>query len=385
MKIAYITSSSFLDFDFPLVREYQRQGHEVYVFIDLPCYALRTTLVDIKEQIQKDAILPASDYTEFRVYGDYIDLENVWVVNRTHKSVKNPNNHILYWKVLRCIREIKPDVVHKISEFGELNWPLMFAFRRKLVVTIHDPFPHSGEGSTRRTFWRNRTMSNVRRFVLLNEKQKGEFAATYHLKDEQILINRLGNTDFVPSFVSGRSHTNTRQVLFFGRISPYKGVEYLLEAMKIVHERMPDVKLLLAGGGKFYFDIGSYKELPYIQIINRYVTMPELAGMLEYSTVVVCPYTDATQSGVVQTAYSMNVPVIATNVGGLGESVLDGKTGLLVPPCNPNALADAIMKILADDKLRSGMAERIRKMNDNEFSWEEIARRYVDFYDRSIR
>jgi glycosyltransferase involved in cell wall biosynthesis len=177
-----------------------------------------------------------------------------------------------------------------------------------------------------------------------------------------------------------------QNILFFGRISPYKGIEYLCEAMTIVHEALPKATLTIAGGGKLYFDTTKYDKLPYINITNRYIGMEELASLLTKCTVTVCPYTDATQSGVIMTSYSLCKPVVATNVGGLGEMVDNGRTGLLVPPKNAKALAEAIIEILADDNKCRQMKENIR--NDyfiNEKSWNCIADKYISIYKDTLQ
>ena len=178
-----------------------------------------------------------------------------------------------------------------------------------------------------------------------------------------------------------KSYNKNHNVLFFGRISPYKGLEYLCKAMVKVKEQVPDATLTIAGGGKMYFDISSYEKKEWVKIINRYVGMEELAGLLQNCSLTVCPYTDATQSGVIMTSYSLCKPVIATNVGGLGEMVEDGKTGLLVPPKNIDALANAIISLLNDEDTLNQMAKDIK--NDyfvGEKSWKVIAEKYIQFY-----
>ena len=72
MKVVYYSSTSFSDTDFPLIREYQKKGIDVYFLIHLAPYNKRSTLIDIKTLINKPAILPASDYNEFDIYKDYI-------------------------------------------------------------------------------------------------------------------------------------------------------------------------------------------------------------------------------------------------------------------------------------------------------------------------
>ena len=155
--------------------------------------------------------------------------------------------------------------------------------------------------------------------------------------------------------------------------------------MKKVKEQVPDATLTIAGGGEMYFDIALYQKQDWVEVINRYVGMEELAGLLQNCALSVCPYTDATHSGVIMTSYSLCKPVVATNVGGLGEMVEDGKTGALVPPKNVAALSDAIIALLKDEAKREKMADNIR--NDyfvGDKSWKVIAEKYIEFYKKIL-
>ena len=110
--------------------------------------------------------------------------------------------------------------------------------------------------------------------------------------------------------------------------------------------------------------------------------MEELARLLKDCAFTVCPYTDATQSGVIMTSYSLCKPVVASNVGGLSEMVEEGKTGLLVPPKDVDSLANSIITLLKDDEKREYMADNIR--NDyfaGDKSWKIIANKYINFYE----
>lgn len=383
MKVVYYSSTSFSDTDFPLIREYQKKGIDVYFLIHLAPYNKRSTLIDIKTLINKPAILPASAYKEFDIYKEYIDLNKVYVINSIESSVRTWNNIKLTFKVYSFIKKINPDIIHLLSPLDTFS-TIMYRFRANMVLTMHDPFPHTGESNVRRTFFRNVAMKLVPKFVLLNDIQKEDFKKVYHIKEEQILINKIGRFDYLDLWKEKTIIKNSHNVLFFGRISPYKGIEYLCHAMLKVKEQVPDATLTIAGGGKIYFDIAPYQKQDWVEVINRYVGMEELAGLLQNCSLSVCPYTDATQSGVIMTSCSLCKPVVATNVGGLGEMVDDQKTGLLVPPKDVDALAQGIITLLKNDMLRKEMSNNIK--NDyfvGEKTWKTIADKYIGFYKKN--
>lgn len=381
MRILYYSSPFFADCDFPLVKALQEAEHDVTYLIELAPYSMKSTLFDIKEQVREDAIMPATRYSELKAYEGYMDMSRVFVVNRTARRDSSPRSMVMTLKVARFIRKGRFDVIHTDCILGMWNLMLYKLFGRKMVLTVHDPFPHTGEVTARKMFNYKVAMRTVGKFVLLNHKQKDKFCKTYQVSSDRILVNRLGVYDNICTFVSPQVRTPSHNVLFFGRISPYKGIEYLCQAMGKVRKRVPDATLTIAGGGTMYFDIAPYRKQEWVTVVNRYVGMEELAGLLQRCALSVCPYTDATQSGVIMTSYSLCKPVVATNVGGLGEMVEEGKTGLLVPPRDADALADAITALLRDDARREAMAANIR---DDYFvgdkSWKVIAEKYVAFY-----
>lgn len=384
MRIVYLSSPDFADCDFPLIKEFQKQGHEVYFFLDLPPYKLKSTLINIKTQIKEDSILKASRYKEFEVYKTYMSMDKVFIINRTKKSMLWPKNLLLYLKIAYTIKKINPDTINVVAGINLLS-SILLLFRKKMVLTVHDPFPHTGEKGLRREFFRVLAMKFIPKFILLNEKQKNKFINQYGLQDNQVFINRLGVYDCISNFINkAPKTTENKNVLFFGRISPYKGIEYLLEAMKYVHERMPDATLTIAGSGKFYFDVSPYENFPYIEILNRYIDTSELAMLVNKARIVVCPYTDATQSGVVMTAYSLCKPVIATDVGGMRETVIDGKTGILVSPKDSKGLANSMIDLLGNEKKLNDMVKYIKDYFFQHYNWEKIADKYLEIYKSQV-
>lgn len=163
-------------------------------------------------------------------------------------------------------------------------------------------------------------------------------------------------------------------VLFFGYIRKYKGLHVLLDAVK---EALASVKFTLLVAGEFYDNEKSYRDQidqlgigRSVRVFSDYIPNEDVAAYFSASDVVVLPYIDATQSGIAQIAYNFNKPVITTDVGGLAEIVVDGKTGLVVPPNSPGDLAAAIVRFFRQnlaDTFASGVAEE-KKL----YSWDNL-------------
>jgi glycosyltransferase involved in cell wall biosynthesis len=162
-------------------------------------------------------------------------------------------------------------------------------------------------------------------------------------------------------------------ILYFGYVRAYKGLLILIEAMK----KLKDVTLLAVG--EFYDDESKYrqkvKELnlePNVIFVSDYVPNEEVAVYFSAADVVVLPYLSATQSGIAQIAYNFNKPVIATDLGGLAEVIIDGKTGFIVPPNDPSHLAEAIEKFYNESKEKQ-FTENV-KIEKMKYSWENMIR-----------
>ncbi len=164
-------------------------------------------------------------------------------------------------------------------------------------------------------------------------------------------------------------------VLFFGFVRPYKGLRHLIEALPRLCSRLPELRLVIAG--EFWDSFPSYTRridelgvTPHVMIENRYIPNEEVGLYFTAADVVVLPYTSATQSAVVALAHRYGRPVISTDVGGLPEAVSHETTGLIVPPGDPAALADAINRYFTDADLRHRLGQGVRQTADR-FSWSE--------------
>ena len=171
------------------------------------------------------------------------------------------------------------------------------------------------------------------------------------------------------------SAPGVRRILFFGHVREYKGLHVLLDAMKLIPE---EERPHLTTAGEFYDPeteytdhIGKLGIEDHVEINNRYIPNEEVGRFFQATDLVVLPYISATQSGILQMAYHFNKPVIITDVGGLPDFVERGGTGYVVPPDDPSALADAIIRFYAD-RDRVDFTDNVRTYKKR-FSWVTVA------------
>lgn len=167
-----------------------------------------------------------------------------------------------------------------------------------------------------------------------------------------------------------------RIILFFGYIRKYKGLGYLIDAMKILKEK--NIKLLIAG--EFYEDEEKYRKQiaesgadGNIFVISDFLPDDKVKFVFSASDVVVLPYVSATQSGIIQAAYNFDKPVIATDVGGLAEVVINNKTGYIIKPQSAEAISNSVFKFYNENK-EGEFTENVKE-EKKKYTWEEFVKK----------
>ena len=385
MKVLYYSPPGFADNNFTLYKAMRDRGVDFTYLMSMMPGTTKSPVFEIKNVINKNAIIKASEYKELQIFEKYMDFSHFYILNRNKSRSYSFTAFLMTIKLIQFIRKEKFDVIH-------ITYPLwaseilLYFFRHRMVLTVHDPIPHSGEKSLIRNVFRTMSFKLIPNLILLNEFQENEFVDKYNLNNSRIYHNCLGRFDFLDLFKDDVLKSDPNLILFYGRISPYKGVEYLCQAMEIVHKEIPQAKLIIAGKGNMYFDFAKFSDKSYICFYNRFIDLIEVTELLQKCAFTVCPYTDATQSGVVLMSFTMGKPVVATRIEGFSKVIIDGENGVLVKPKDYVSLASGILELLKNRDKVVYMAQSIKEhFFSNERSWEGITERCLNIYDSIIK
>jgi glycosyltransferase involved in cell wall biosynthesis len=257
------------------------------------------------------------------------------------------------------------------------NLPIVWALRRRgvpVVHTLHDLDPHYGRrfGALIR-FW-NRLLIRSGCHLLVHGRRYRERLLAQGLPPRQVT-----HTPLLHLFLGHRAIQQLQTdpappryqpwALFFGRLERYKGVDTLIQAQRLLRARGVDLGLTLAGSA----GAGDAQRAwdgalpPGVALHQGHIDDQQALDLFRRCGLLVLPYRDATQSALIAAAYAFRKPVIVTDVGALPEYVDPGRTGWIVPPGDPQALADALADAFAD-------RQRLAHMGRAGRAWYEQAR-----------
>lgn len=384
MKIAYISSNAYSDVDLSYIGEAQKVM-DISYFVLMNPNNRRACALDLRNDKLKEGINKGKELPGICKYGDIIDINKVYVLYNTSKHAYEFKSFKFWYKINKYLSSEGFDIIHYTTAPGFSN-PFAYCFRKKVLLTVHDPIPHSSATSRGTERQRKLAFRFLKNFILLNKSQEQEFIRHYNLSGKNIYQSILGCYTYLQKYKDYPRQVDGKYILFFGSINSYKGLEYLFPAMKEVQKVCPELKLVVAGGGKYYFDIEQYKQLPYFDIRNMFIPDSELSALIRDSEFVVVPYVDATQSGVVMSAYAYNKPCIATNVGGLPEMVKHGEFGIVCAPKSSSELASAIIKLIDEVDLLKTFSKNIENEYVNgQRSWSQIVNGVKSIYSKFIQ
>jgi len=305
-------------------------------------------------------------------------------------------NPFYYYHISRLIKRLDPDLVHYST--GCLIEFVMAAFYnlkvRAKILTFHDPSPHNERNISFLKRINNYLYYCIKKYCLkkipylhVNARSHiSEIKANFHIPESHIFPTHMVSNIVEDFFKKGTrtselaalKDSSYTKVLFFGRIRPYKGIEFLVQAVERLLKFHYKVQLILAGEGNIYFDYQSVED--HLILINRYIDNSEIHAIFSVSDIVVLPYVSATQSGIVSLSYYYSKPIIATNVGGIPELIMNGKTGFLVQAGNPHSLEEKMRYLMENPIKMREMGKQAKIYYNRHYSFEALSQELFTIY-----
>lgn len=305
-----------------------------------------------------------------------------------------------YGRLLRYATEGRPRIFHILwnNKFEHFDRTLLLLYYKiqgkRLALTAHNV--NQARRDSNDSLLNRLTLRIQYRLVdhifVHTQRMKTELIEEFGVRERAVTVirhpinNAFPDTDLMPAAAKRRLGIGDgeKTVLFFGRIRPYKGIEQLLTAFRRIVTRDATCRLIIAGepkkGNEEYLEqitLTIERDFAKGQIISKMTFIPdeEMELYLKAADVLVLPYKEIFQSGVLFLAYSYGLPVVATDVGSFREEIVEGQTGFICRPDDPLALAEALETYFASDLYKTLESRRqdIRDYANLHHSWSAVA------------
>lgn len=328
LTVNYITRPYFHDIALELIQELKQKCILNVIIIVSPW---NIDYLEVKDESIKGYGKPfklTEDISNkiYTKYKSYFDGANV--IFRYEEPKESSLKNTLSWmKLLSSNKSILKADLNILESFSiTADWYLLFKIRNKTLFSImHDPVPHTGEGHRWVDLVGATYHKYVNKFLLYSSFSTNLFNDNFpQFAGKAITLKTpIYNNLKIP--VKTKASHFKKKVLFFGRISPYKGVELFYAAAEQLSREFKDVQFIIAGKAITGYspEFLDNNSNPNIKILNQFIDLNTLGELMTESSFCVLPYLDATQSGVVMTAYAYDLPVLVSDCPGLLEYCFD--------------------------------------------------------------
>ena len=348
------------------------------------------------EELSKEHIVKAFNFS--RQYPEFLFPGKTQYVTQDDEAVPVESDSLLdtanpfsYIKTYKAIREWNPDVLIVRYWMSYFAPSLGYITRRmerhcKVISILDNVIPHEQhffDAPLTKYFLKGSngcvTLCEAVSKDLLELKPDADFTVIQHP-----LYSHFGKKkERCEAERKLRLAPGKKNILFFGLIREYKGLDILLEAFRTLDD---SYQLIIAGEPYGSFEkyqkiIESLPGKERVFMDLKYIKDSEVSDYFSAADVAVLPYRSATQSGISSVSYHFEVPMIVTDVGGLKETIGDRGTGIVAEKGNPEAIAEEIMKYFADPQIKEDCITNIRKEKER-LSWNMFARKLVNFIER---
>ena len=297
----------------------------------------------------------------------------------TTSPFKSPRDFLTLYRI---IRRFKPNILHFQEAAGPRRALFNAALARLLrpsaaiIVTVHDPVAHAGRDllAARRTVRILTYLRNLSDRIVVHGRFCADQMAALVPSAATCLLTSEHGLILEPDILAAIPEPSPLRLYFFGRMEAYKGLEVLLAAAEALHEESFPFTLSIAGRGPELDRLEDrLTRLPEISVFNGLVPPTRIMSDIQQAECIVLPYLSATQSGVLAAAYAGRRYVLASATGGLPDVVDHRQNGLLVPPGDPVALANAIRLLGRDVELRAQLLRGACATAEGRLDWSRIA------------
>jgi len=313
------------------------------------------------------------------------DKSNYVIKKADSERIINSINPFNWFKSAKKIDEFNPDLI--IFDwwnpfFGPSHFVisnnLKKKYKNKILFITENVISHEGRFVDK--FLTKLGIKNADKFLVLSdtvEKSLKEYSGNKKIYKSSLPVYDCYNTGDIEDITKLKSELGFSQsdriILFFGYVRKYKGLNILLDAMPELIKYDKNIKLLIVGefydnADKYYKQIDDLKINDNVKVIQKFVPNEDVGIYYNVSELVVLPYLEATQSGVLNIAYGFNKPVVVTDVGGLSEDVDEGKTGFVVKSGDVKSLVEGIIKYFKSFDSVNFKDNISLKVKDNEFN-----------------
>jgi glycosyltransferase involved in cell wall biosynthesis len=290
------------------------------------------------------------------------------------------------------IREWNPDIVHFMNESNVwLSLLIPILGKIPVVTTVHDIQIHPGDTSSARVprFLTRLLVKLSDAIVVHGGDLRSDAIRHLPVTPKSVFVlphpPLKSYSEIAKQRKFGKPQDGRFRILFFGRIHKYKGVRYLLEAVASVQANVPNVEVLIAGrGDDLSHDLCKLGQPPFVKVDNRFIPPDEVARLFAEADLLVLPYIEGSQSGVLMVAMAFGLPVVATNVGEIPDVVRSVGMGLVVPSGQTPALATAITQIALDPGLHRRFSEGAVAAMNGEYSDDTLSSRILATYENVL-
>jgi glycosyltransferase involved in cell wall biosynthesis len=251
---------------------------------------------------------------------------------------------------------------------------------RPLVLTAHDVIPREPRpGQIAAT---RRLMQRMDRIVVHSRSGAGRLRDELGVPEEKIRVIPHGAFDHLARADAGAlppelDGADGPVILFFGLLRQYKGIDVLLEAFRSVE----GAELWIAGMPRMPLEPLRQLAGPRVRFVPRFIGDDEIPALFRRADVVVLPYREIDQSGVLYTALAFGKPLVLSRVGGFPEL---GEAARLVEPGDAGGLAAALNELVADPAERERLGAAAARAARDQYGWDDIARRHVELYEELL-